>query len=243
MSAHYQEFPPAKRLQQFVECLWAVEASGPVAEYPVLPDGCVDIVCSPGTASGLQVVGTMTHAHRFSLRAGQQSFGMRFRPGMSSAFLPIPGIETTDQSLPLSDVWGSEARRLNDQIAVARSARECVGLLEASLHDPGVIGLVEQLCAWIVQQAGRVRVDDLSRKAGLSARQLRRLFLERVGLSPKHFCRIIRFRSSVSRITEGCSPEWAQTALACGYYDQAHFINEFHEFSGYSPGEFVSLDR
>jgi AraC-like DNA-binding protein len=243
MRAPYQEFPPPARLKDFVECFWAVEPDGPVAEYPVLPDGCVDIVYSPSTWRELQLVGAMTRARRFALPAGRREFGVRFRPGMSSAFIPVPGRLVTDQSLALSDILGADARRLNDQMAGADSAVECMRLIETRLGHPREAGAVGQLCGWIVQQNGQVRMDDLSRQSGLSARQLRRLFLERLGLSPKHFCRIIRFRNSLSRFPGGGPQEWAETALECGYYDQAHFINEFREFSGYTPGEFAALGR
>jgi transcriptional regulator GlxA family with amidase domain len=103
--------------------------------------------------------------------------------------------------------------------------------------------LVQRLCTSIVDQAGQVRIDDLAFQAGLSARQLRRLFLDQIGLSPKHFCRVIRFRNSLSRLRQAGRADWAQVAIDSGYYDQAHFINEFRGFSGYTPGEFVTLER
>lgn len=70
---------------------------------------------------------------------------------------------------------------------------------------------------------------------GMSLRQLERKFEQLVGLSPKQLARIIRFQS-VFR-SAGCTPApaWAEVALDCGYYDQAHFIREFKQLSGQSP--------
>jgi AraC-like DNA-binding protein len=243
MSMRYQEFAPPEHLKPFVECFWTHQPGRAVAGYPVLPDGCVDIVYSPGTARELQVVGAMTRTRKFSLVPGQIGFGVRFRPAMSQAFLPVPGLNITDQSIDLSEIWGADARRLVDQISEARSPAQCIHLFETRLHDPGEITVVQRLCTTIVEQGGQVRIDDLAFQAGLSARQLRRLFLDQVGLSPKHFCRVIRFRNSLSRLPQAGRTEWAHVALDCGYYDQAHFINEFRQFSGYTPGEFVALER
>jgi AraC-like DNA-binding protein len=243
MATGYQEHPPSSRLGPFVECFWTVEPSDAVPEYPVAPDGCVDIVYSPSMAREPQLVGVMTSIRKFELAAGQMGFGARFRPGMSQAFLPIPGSDTTDQRLALSDLWGADARRLAEQMSEARSAAQCIGLIEARLHSPGDITVVQRICNSIVEQAGQVRIDHLAFQAGLSARQLRRLFLEQVGLSPKHFCRVIRFRNSLSHLPKLGRGDWAQVALDCGYYDQAHFINEFRQFSGCTPIEYAALGR
>jgi AraC-like DNA-binding protein len=243
MSTPYRELAPPERLSPFVECFWAIEPDIAIPEYPVVPDGCVDIVYSPTVARELQVIGAMTTARRFSLSAGDFQFGVRFRPAMSQAFLPVPALDITDQWMPLSNIWGADAPRLNEQISQAQSAEQCIRLIEARMANPGDITLVQRLCASIVEQAGQVRIDDLAFQAGLSARQLRRLFLEQVGVSPKHFCRVIRFRNSLSRLPRAGRGEWAEVALVCGYYDQAHFINEFRQFSGCTPGEFVGLRR
>jgi transcriptional regulator GlxA family with amidase domain len=109
--------------------------------------------------------------------------------------------------------------------------------------DPSSPGLVQKVAAHIVANHGQVRVDDLAFDAGMSARQLRRVFVEQLGLSPKHFCRVIRFRQSLVRMRDTARGDLTQVALDSGYYDQAHFINEFREFSGYSPGEFAARPR
>ena len=219
------------------------ESRLPRADYPVLPDGCVDIVYSPKIARDLQLVGTMTRARNFALAADEPQFGVRFRAGMSQLFVPLPGPDTTDRSIALCDIWGAEGRRLTERVAETKSAQQFIQIMEGSLRRPGEIGLAQNLCTWIVNRAGQVQMDDLAFQAGLSPRQLRRLFIEQVGVSPKHFCRIIRFRNSVSLMPQNGRTNWAEVALECGYYDQAHFINEFRTLSGYTPGEFLALDR
>ena len=32
---------------------------------------------------------------------------------------------------------------------------------------------------------------------------------------------------------------WAAISQACGYYDQAHLIRDFKQFTGSAPGEFA----
>jgi AraC-like DNA-binding protein len=241
MSTQYTEHAAPERLRPFVECFWSIESGEALPEYPVLPDGCVDIVYSP--RGGPQVVGTMTRVRKFMFQAGERQVGVRFRPAMALGFVRAPGIETTDRILLLDDVWGAQGRRLGAQIAEAKSAKQAIALLEAELVDASAPGVVQKVSAHIVDQSGQVRMDDLAFDAGMSARQLRRLFLDQMGLTPKHFCRVIRFRHSLSHLRGAKRGDWAGVALECGYYDQAHFINDFREFSGYTPGEFQALPR
>src|SRR5712664_2139836 len=100
MTGRYSEHPVPDRLAPYVECLWTLEADQLISEYPVLPDGCVDIVFSRGGNLHIaQVVGTMTRARKFELSAGQFDCGVRFRPGMSHGFIRLPGTEIADNSL------------------------------------------------------------------------------------------------------------------------------------------------
>ncbi len=244
MSARYSEHPVPDRLAPYVECLWTLEAGQPISDYPVLPDGCVDIVFSTGRGGPhAQVVGTMTRARRFSFSAGQFDCGVRFRPGMSYGFLRLPGTEIADRSVPLSDVWKTAGKDLNARLRDAPSAAECIQLIANELRTLPEHGVVQRVSTAIVARCGQVRVDELAFDAGMSARQLRRLFLEQVGLTPKHFSRVIRFRESVSRLGKTQRGDFTQVALDCGYYDQAHFINEFRELSGFRPAEFAARSR
>ena len=74
---------------------------------------------------------------------------------------------------------------------------------------------------------------------GLSHTRFIRLFREAVGLTPKLFCRIQRFRAVVERTAGAVAIDWARVAATCGYFDQAHLIRDFQAFSGTSPAAYA----
>jgi AraC-like DNA-binding protein len=69
------------------------------------------------------------------------------------------------------------------------------------------------------------------------------VFREQIGVSPKVYARILRFQRAVQKMHAGADIRWAELALACGYYDQAHFANDFRDFSGISPTTYSVSQR
>jgi AraC-like DNA-binding protein len=256
MNLRYQEFPPSPHLAAHIECFWTHCADEPVPSYRVLPDGCADILFErPGgrRGQGLIIVGAMTRAQSFEIPARQFTLGVRFRPTMATRFLRVPAPEIVDAMIALDDAWGpARKRRLLDQLAESKSPAECIRRFEAELPPPPALDPVEKAIAWLVQSGGQISVEDLADAAGLSPRQFRRVCLERSGLTPKRLARILRFRHATLYATAHAQRDaaqaahqlhqrgWADIALECGYYDQAHLINEFREFSGLAPSEFAA---
>jgi AraC-like DNA-binding protein len=229
----YREIAPAPRLAAAIECFWIGHSSGGL--HRVTPDGCADILFTGGD---LVLVGPMTAWRDVPLEDGQHLFGVRFRPGRWSALAGAPADRLTDLLLPMDDLWGARAGRLAGQLAEARSAAQAIQAVEAAVPAPAEPGLVERALAWMERRRGAVSMDELADRAGLSPRQLRRVCLERTGLPPKFLARVLRFRHAQERLaTSRRGAPWALAGLAldCGYYDQAHFIHEFREFSGRTP--------
>jgi AraC-like DNA-binding protein len=248
MSPGYQEFAPSSRLAAHIECFWLHSSVEPVTRFRVMPDGCADIIFErlrgcPGR--GLIAVGTMTQARSFDLRARQFTLGARFHPGMASRFLRVAGSELVDGMIALDDAWGAaRARRLAEQLGESTSPREAISRFEASLGQPPALDPVDKAIAWLLEYRGQVPVEDLADSAGLSPRQFRRICYQRAGLTPKRLARVLRFRQALAHAGRPWQQaDWSQVALDCGYYDQAHLINEFREFSGFAPGEFVGLTQ
>ena len=80
----------------------------------------------------------------------------------------------------------------------------------------------------------------VTRQTGLSHRRFIEVFRDQVGLTPKVYWRLQRFRQVLQRVHRAPRVEWADLALECGYYDQAHFIRDFRAFSGLSPSAYLA---
>lgn len=98
----------------------------------------------------------------------------------------------------------------------------------------------------IFKHNGAVSLTKLVDKTNISERHFRRKFKEIIGISPKYFCKVIQLNSVFELIKSGSSEKLHTLALDYGYYDQAHFINDFNRLIGESPvnflnGEFIHL--
>lgn len=58
-------------------------------------------------------------------------------------------------------------------------------------------------------------------------------------MRPKMFARVLRFQRMVHGLHRGTPNSWADFASQFGFYDQAHFINEFKAFSGFTPKKYL----
>jgi len=204
----------------------------PIEDYPVRPDGCLDLLYSPD--QGLRVVGAMTTERRYDLPGGGFSAGIRFRPGMAGALLGISPAEFTDQLVPASEIFG--CNESEERLGVARSAFECMRIMMSAVRmPPEAPNGVQQAIEAMTAANGSIDLDWVAGQANLSERQFRRRCLEESGLAPKHLCRVLRFRHALQLAGAVCRPEWAGIAAEAGYFDQAHLIRDFREFTGDTP--------
>lgn len=76
---------------------------------------------------------------------------------------------------------------------------------------------------------------DIAEQLGLSERSVHRRFVAEFGVPPRVFLRLIRVRTALRLVQEGCSASLAELALASGFSDQAHLARELHALAGFTP--------
>lgn len=103
--------------------------------------------------------------------------------------------------------------------------------------------LVRQVSTALAETGGRMPINDINAAARASSTYLAKRFKAVVGVTPKRLARSCRFTSTVLAIDVAASIEWSRIAADAGYFDQAHFVREFREFTGLTPTRYVEVRR
>lgn len=243
----YREYAPIPALRPWLDCVWScrVHAGSTPLRHQVLPDNCIDILCQDQQDASF-AVGMMTAPIAVISRGLVQTVAARFKPGAASRFFQLPLCELNDGRAELQQLWGRElAARLGDALwseplgDVQRlSILQDYLLLRLRKTAPGPAsaGLVERAIALIEHGHGSLRVDGLAHGLGVSRQHLALQFRHKVGLSPKLFARICRFRALHGALRGlPAHADWAQLALQYGYFDQSHLIHDFQDFAHSAP--------
>jgi AraC-like DNA-binding protein len=187
-----------------------------------------------------RVIGAMNAVGESAGDDRPEMLGVYFRGGRAAAFLGVPASELTDRVVPVGDLWGAGSADLHDELSETDEAGRIDRLESALLERVGEErrgGAVDvpALAALVNRRGGRLTVEALADAAGVSRQRLTRVFRERVGVTPKTYCRLARFHAGLAYAGCGDGVDWAQAAVEGGYADQSHMIAEFRRFSSLTP--------
>ena len=159
-------------------------------------------------------------------------------------FLNITMSDIANRCLDLGDLLGdAEVDRLADSLHDAADWPARFDLMDCFLLERLHRGRpMSPDIAWALKSLqeshGTRSIGALSRDLACSRKTLIQRFHAQVGLSPKAVASILRFAFAVERIRGVDEESWADLAIACGYYDQAHFNRDFRRYSGRTPHQF-----
>jgi methylphosphotriester-DNA--protein-cysteine methyltransferase len=174
---------------------------------------------------------------------------VNFTPLGARILTGIPMHLLTGQSLSLECVFGASARALEEQLGNCATWHErfarldsylCARLTQQLSQRTGAIA-VEVQWAWnhLATHHGDVRIAELSRHIGWSAKRLITAFRDSCGLPPKAVARLLRFEHLVACIDAAPHASWTARAVDGGFFDQAHLVHEFAQFAGCTPTEYL----
>lgn len=251
----YSEWRPPE-LAGLVELVWYSEGTTTEARDRHFPDTSLELLVNLGDPF-LLIEPKGTEVFAASWLAGVQSgpvvteqprshrvLGVRLRPAGAYAFLATPLNEVSGLVVDLHDVIGHAAAELVDRCREASSigarlriAADWVARRVARAH--GIDPAIAWAAAQIEGTGGGVPIATLREQTGFSKTRLSEAFRAQMGVTPKRYARIVRFRRTLALLQRGAAP-LIDVALTAGYYDQPHMNVEFRALSGLTPREFLA---
>lgn len=255
---NYQTFESNQDLAAFIKCYWALES--PEEETPekqtIVPDGCMEMIFHYGNLykqylnngnSIIQpkcfVIGQLTQPLQIEPTGETGIFSVRFHPEGFLPFTTFPIKKMENTAVSLEKLFGKDGQEIEQLVLNANSTSERIKLIEKFLLDrltdiEIIDRIVKSTVETIMTANGQFSVDELSKVTQVNRRQLLRKFSSAIGLSPKQLSRTIRLQSALKMLLNDQFSNLAELAYENDYYDQAHFIKEFKEFTGSTPKEF-----
>lgn len=176
----------------------------------------------------------------------QQGLEVRFTPIGAHLVFGLPMHTLANRTVALDDIIGPLARQVTEQLHEAPDWESRFAILDsvittrlAQAREPSASPAVAWAWNQLRETNGHLPIGKLAAELGCSRKHLIAQFHEQIGLSPKMVSRILRFGHAVRLLDRDNEMSWVQIAHDCGYYDQAHLIRDFRQFTGITPGEFL----
>lgn len=258
---YYRKYTPDAKLASYVECYFIWDSEGPMEEDLVVespPNGYCSIVFNYGDSYTLQnkkyeslkvpqqfISGQSIYSYRLFLRGTIGIAGIVFKPTALATIFQLPVYEFTEERIDLYTVFKKNViDKIVKEIATSTNEAERVQLLESFIMsqyqlkkpEPDYIDVAANI---IVEQNGILQVSDLLKDSCMSRRTFERKFFHKVGLSPKYYARIRRIFYICNLISGKKKADWPKLFYECEFYDQAHFIKDFEEFTGRTPQQYL----
>lgn len=176
-----------------------------------------------------------------------QAYMVALKPTALPVMLGESASAVTDTVIRLDDLL-PDCRFLTEQLREQPGQLGRLAVLDAFLrrlfrNKMARPGEVDGALHRIIQTQGQVKIDALSVQERISVRSFTRKFTQQVGMSPKQYNRVIRFRSVMNHLLTHPEASWLDIAHQFGYYDQPHFIKDFQLMTGHSPGHYLTIDQ
>ena len=153
----------------------------------------------------------------------------------------------TNTSMPLTELLGEEeCNQLIEKLNYAADSEKVIQILNnfflLQLPVFEIAPKVAQAVEYINQNKGNVSVKEIEANCYITSRSLERHFKIYVGLSPKEYAKIFRFKCLVNFINQNPGVTWSSLCEQNGYYDQSHLTRYFTRYMKVKPTEMVQMD-
>ncbi|WP_299189398.1 helix-turn-helix transcriptional regulator [uncultured Aquimarina sp.] len=255
-------FEPQQNLVEWIKCYWTLESSfeNTPIKNTIIPDGTMKLIFHYGDTYKHHLndkesiilpkcflIGQLTRPYIVEPLGTTGSFVVRFQPNGLLPFTNVDIKEIQNTAVPLDKIFGKDGEQIGEQILKANTTLERIELIETFLlkrltEKNTIDTIIKSTIDTILQANGQLSVHELSKQNNINRRQLTRKFSSTIGLSPKQLSKTVRIQNTLKTLLTKEVTSLTDLAYQNEYFDQAHFIKDFKEFTGLTPKEFYGDD-
>jgi AraC-like DNA-binding protein len=238
--------------KEFVKAFWQTAGMPTYQSETILPKGVVElifsfgdnvpfyrsnkdeVVCTPRCfVNGINVLPIQVTTPQ-----NQIFFGIELHPAAVKKLLKTPCGEFLNSITDL-ELINKEFISLWQQLAETDSFEERVNMVQRWIIRK-VCPVREQekaISGFLTETQEPMNVSQLAANFCYSSRQLHRKAQELFGMSTETLIRYKRYVHAL-KLMHYTDDSLTRIGYHCHYYDQAHFIREFKEYTGLTPGDY-----
>ena len=249
---------PSPALFAFIDSIVYCKGHNLGREYETtIPDGTAQMLITVGEG-GREVINPLTkrvqHVRNawvmginnipvtYRLLDDQPTIYVRFKPGGLYAFTKVHQATLNSIVIDANVLFGQSLRDLHTLISTDHTPDEVLKEVEGFfLKRLKYVSPKPALLDFMLDNLN-APLGELAKRTGYSSKYLTKTFQKHVGIGPKNLQRIHRFSRSMSYLNQLTHHvDWLDIVCENGYHDQAHFIRDFKEFTGFSPLNYLAF--
>lgn len=250
----YRELNPPPEVQNVLEKLWVFDSADYTKSDPhfnLLCDYTSSLIITfPQQKEKTEIYLTGPNSRNIPFRnfPHLQTIGARFHPMKMQYIFGISTSVLRDKAVKLKDlILPQKARSFKDRLVQTVNTNQRFSVVTDFIRSllPSVsfsAGPLETFVNKIIESDGTVKLEKEYSRFTISPRQFQRNFAKATGLTPKEFCRLVRFHSVTRKLVKNDFRHF-DTLVESGYYDQSHYYREFRDFLGMLPSKFEARQK
>ena len=261
---NYQTFQPSSDLEPLISCYWTLEisAQSDTQKQRIIPDGTIEMAFILGDnikryttednyiiQPRAMVLGQTIEPFYIQPTGYVNTFAIRFYPYGFANFVSIPIKNLANKETPIDLLFGEKvANELERKIIEAINSSERIEIIENFLLDKlneeiTINNIVKTTVDALLATNGSTSISTILKEDVSKRRQLERNFIKQIGVSPKQLGKVIRLQTALKMLLNQKTKNLTDIAYESEYFDQAHFIKDFKEFTGINPKEFLGNEN
>ncbi|RDU23706.1 DUF6597 domain-containing transcriptional factor [Anaerosacchariphilus polymeriproducens] len=249
-----KQFGPPDLLQNLIDYTWVVEPNFLHDEEQIdtiMPLGHINIIFNYASNYMLikgkkeilipnaAIIGQIKSAKRVKYGRKLDQIGISLKPAGFSSLFNIPGIAVTERIMNVNEIdvtFHELYHEIKEINGTEEKIKKIYEYLESKMVSEKNSELICEMTTYVECNCENLNIVEMAEFFCISISALERFFKKNVGLTPKTYGDIFKFRKNVEDNVR-------RKNMQNYYYDQSHLIKKAKKFSGKTVNELKNVKK